>query len=67
MLHSERLKGNLGAFVRRETQEDWEYFFLATYWKDLSSIKAFAGENYHIAVTYLDDEKFQLLSDPYVF
>lgn len=33
-------KGNLGAFVRRETQGDWEHFFLATYWKDLSSIKA---------------------------
>jgi hypothetical protein len=30
-------------------------------------VKAFAGENYHVAVTYPDDEEFKLLSDPYVF
>jgi len=42
-------------------------FFLATYWKDLEAIKAFAGEQYQIAVTYPDDEQFELLSDPYVF
>ena len=56
-----------GAFVRRETQGDWEHFFLATYWEDLSAVKAFAGEDYHVAVTYPDDEQFELLSDPYVF
>jgi hypothetical protein len=48
-------------------QGDWEHFFLATYWQDLHSVKAFAGENYHVAVTYPDDEAFELLSDPYVF
>lgn len=26
VLHSESIKGNLGAFVRRETQGDWEHF-----------------------------------------
>ncbi|AUX72694.1 hypothetical protein EPYR_01960 [Erwinia pyrifoliae DSM 12163] len=40
---------------------------LATWWEDLEAIKAFAGENYPVAVTYPDDEQFQLLSDPYVF
>lgn len=30
-------------------------------------MKAFAGEDYHVAVTYPDDEQFELLSDPYVF
>lgn len=30
-------------------------------------MQAFAGENYHVAVTYPDDEEFELLSDPYVF
>jgi len=30
-------------------------------------VRAFAGENYHVAVTYPDDEQFELLSDPYVF
>ncbi len=56
-----------GAYVRRETQGKWEHFFLATYWKDLEAVKAFAGEQYQIAVTYPDEEQFQLLSDPYVF
>jgi len=65
--HSEGTPGNLGAYVRRETQGGWEHFFLATYWKNLEAVKAFAGEEYQIAVTYLDDEQFELLSDPYVF
>lgn len=53
--------------MRRETQGGWEHFFLATYWQDLQSVKTFAGESYHVAVTYPDDEEFELLSDPYVF
>ncbi|WP_243079405.1 antibiotic biosynthesis monooxygenase [Pantoea sp. MQR6] len=65
--HSKNTPGNLGAFVRRETQGDWEHFFLATYWRDIEAVKAFAGEDYHVAVTYQDDEQFALLSDPYVF
>lgn len=65
--HSQGIEGNLGAFVKRETQQDWEHFFLATYWTDIEAVKAFAGDNYHIAVTYPEDEKFCLLSDPYVF
>ncbi|WP_025130374.1 hypothetical protein [Pseudomonas sp. PH1b] len=65
--HAEGVPGNLGAFVRQERQGDWTHFFLATYWQDIDAIKAFAGEDYHVAVTYPDDEQFELLSDPYVF
>ncbi|PRD13599.1 hypothetical protein [Pantoea coffeiphila] len=65
--HSHGIKGNLGAFVKQERQGNWEHFFLATYWADLDSIKAFAGDDYHVAVTYPEDEKYFLLSDPYVF
>lgn len=65
--HSQEIKGNLGAFVERETQGNWEHFFLATYWADIDSVKAFAGENYHVAVTYPEDDQYCLLSDPYVF
>jgi len=65
--HLERTPGNLGTYVRRETQGNCEHFFLATYWKDIEAVKAFAGEQFQIAVTYPDDEQFQLLSDPYVF
>ncbi|WP_264273349.1 hypothetical protein [Duffyella gerundensis] len=65
--HFQGIEGNLGAEVKRVTQQNWEHFFLATYWTDIESIKAFAGEDYHDAVTYPEDEKFSLLSDPYVF
>ena len=65
--HSKSIEGNLGSFIKRVTQDQWEHFFLATYWLDIDSIKKFAGENYHIAVTYKDDEIYELISDPYVF
>ena len=65
--HAEGLPGCCGAQVRRETQGKYEHFFLATWWQDLEAVRAFAGERYHVAVTYPDDEQFALLSDPYVF
>jgi len=65
--HSQGIEGNKGAFVKRVTQGSWEHFFLATYWEDIEAVKAFARNDYHVAVTYLDDDKFRLLSDPYVF
>ncbi len=65
--HARRTVGNLAAKVRREKQGEYEHFFLATWWQDLTAIKAFAGEYYQMAVTYPDDEAFALISDPYVF
>lgn len=65
--HSQGIEGNRGAFVKRVTQGEWVHFFLATYWTDIAAVKAFAGEDYHVAVTYPEDDKFALLSDPYVF
>jgi len=37
------------------------------YLQGLHAVKVFAGESYHMAVTYPDDEEFELLFDPYVF
>ncbi|WJV68804.1 hypothetical protein PCO86_10685 [Pectobacteriaceae bacterium CE70] len=65
--HAEGICGNLGAFVHRMTQGEYEHFFLATYWEDINAIKAFAGEQYSVAVSYPDDEQFELISDPFVF
>ncbi|MEQ1323612.1 hypothetical protein [Acinetobacter soli] len=65
--HAKTIAGNQGAFVKQVIQNQWAHFFLATYWDDLSSIKAFAGDDYQIAVTYPDDEQYELISDPYVF
>jgi len=36
--HSEGIPENPGAFLRRETQGEWEHFFLAPYWEDLEAI-----------------------------
>ena len=33
----------------------------------MEAIKAFAGEKYQLAVHYPDDERFELVADPYVF
>ncbi|MFC0227046.1 hypothetical protein [Serratia aquatilis] len=65
--HAKATADNLGAFVRQEVQGGYAHFFLATYWGSLDAVKCFAGEEYHIAVTYPDDEVFGLISDPYVF
>ncbi|EFE94317.1 hypothetical protein [Serratia odorifera] len=65
--HAKATAGNCGAFVRQEIQGEYAHFFLATYWHSLDAIKQFAGEDYHTAVTYPDDQAFELLSDPYVF
>lgn len=65
--HARSIRGNRGAFVREQEQGIWMHFFLATYWDDIAAIKAFAGDDHQVAVTYTDDEWFELLSDPYVF
>ena len=65
--HAQSIHGNLGTFVKQEVQGNFAHFFLATYWESLAAIKQFAGKDYHTAVTYPDDEQFELLSDPYVF
>ena len=65
--HALATPGNKAAFVHQETQGEWQLFFLATYWEDLTAVKKFAGENYHVAVTWPDDKAFALVSDPYVF
>ncbi len=64
--HAQSIAGNRGAGAP-ENRGEWAHFFLATYWQDLAAVKAFAGEDYHVAVTYPDDDAFELLSDPYVF
>ena len=65
--HAKSIAGNLGVAVRRMTFGGWEHFFFATWWVSLDAIKAFAGENYELAVHYAEDERFELVADPYVF
>ena len=65
--HAKSVPGNLGVAVRRLNFRGWEHFFFATWWTSLEAVKAFAGEDYQLAVHYPDDERFELVPDPYVF
>lgn len=60
------IKGNMGSYLEVVDQGDYAHFFLCSIWKDMESVKQFAGENPKIAVTYPKDDEFQLISDPLV-
>lgn len=66
VMHARSIAGNRGAFVERMVQGELEHFFLATYWDSMEAVKAFAGEDVRLAVTYPEDEQFGLVSDPLV-
>jgi len=65
--HARGIAGNLGVAVKRMSFGAWEHFFFATWWVSLDAVKAFAGEEYALAVHYPGDERFDLVPDPYVF
>ena len=60
------LTGNMGAFVKIIEQQEYAHFFLCTIWDSTESIIAYAGEGITTAVTYPEDEKYGLISDPIV-
>ncbi|MEK5108794.1 hypothetical protein MHI57_19150 [Cytobacillus sp. FSL K6-0129] len=60
------LDGNLGAYVKIVEQDKYAHFFLCTVWSSWDVIHLFAGSEPTIAVTYPEDEKYGLISDPIV-
>lgn len=58
--------GNLGAYIHNQRQGEFEHFFMVSYWESMKAIKAFAGKEPHIAVTYPEDDQYELISDPIV-
>jgi len=60
------INGNKGAFLKIVEQGVYAHFFLCTKWDSMESIIAYAGNNPAIAVTYPEDEKYGLISDPIV-
>ncbi len=60
------VQGNCGAWLKIVEQGDWAHFFLCTKWDSMESMKAYAGEQPEIAVTYPEDEAYGLVSDPIV-
>lgn len=60
------IPGNLGAQVWRSKEGDVTHFYTVSWWKDLDSIKKFAGEDYTHAKYYDEDKNFLLEFEPLV-
>jgi len=60
------IKGNRGAYLKIIEQGKYAHFFLCTKWDTMDSVVAYAGDKPTIAVTYPEDEKYGLISDPIV-
>lgn len=60
------IKGNKGAYLKIVEQGQYAHFFLCTKWDSMESMIAYAGDNPTIAVTYPEDDKYDLISDPIV-
>lgn len=56
--------GNLGAYVLHKVVGDVAHFEMLTFWRDVDSIKAFAGEDYEVAKYYDFDDDFLIEKEP---
>jgi heme-degrading monooxygenase HmoA len=63
---SRSIPGNAAAYVHRVEQDGYLHFFLCTMWFSWEAVRAFAGEPPEVAVTYPEDAKYELISDPIV-
>lgn len=59
-----KIPGNLAAYVLHRIEGGVAHFQMLTFWEDLDAIKAFAGEDYHIAKYYDFDPEFLLELEP---
>lgn len=60
------VEGNISVHVLERTEGDITHFITLTFWKDLESIRAFAGENVEAAKYYPEDKDFLLEFEPTV-
>lgn len=60
------VEGNISVHVLERTQGDITHFITLTFWKDLDSISAFAGEDLEAAKYYPEDKDFLLEFEPRV-
>jgi heme-degrading monooxygenase HmoA len=59
-------KGYKGSQILTRDLENSVEIILISYWDNLESIKAFAGEDIEIAKLYPEDEKYELEPDNFV-
>jgi heme-degrading monooxygenase HmoA len=58
--------GNLAVHILERSEGAITHFITLTFWKDMDSIKAFAGEDVSIAKYYPEDQDFLLEFEPNV-
>jgi heme-degrading monooxygenase HmoA len=59
-------QGSQGVWLMRQIREGRAEFIVISMWDSLTSIKAFAGDDYEKAVYYPEDRKFLLNLSPHV-
>ena len=60
------VEGNLSVHVLERQEGDVTHFITLTFWKDLESIRSFAGEDVETAKYYPEDQDFLLEFEPKV-
>ena len=59
-------EGSLSVHILERKEGDITHFITLTFWKDMDSIKAFAGEGVEAAKYYPEDQDFLLEFEPKV-
>lgn len=60
------VEGNLSVHILERAEGDITHFITLTFWKDLESIKAFAGDEVETAKYYPEDQDYLLEFEPTV-
>jgi heme-degrading monooxygenase HmoA len=58
--------GNLSVHILERAEDDITHFITLTFWRDLDSIKAFAGDDVEKAKYYPEDDEYLLEFEPTV-
>lgn len=62
----EKIEGNKGVFLLKRNEEGITHFYTFSLWKNIGSIKKFAGEEYNNARYYPEDKDYLLEFEPLV-
>jgi heme-degrading monooxygenase HmoA len=60
------VEGNLSVHILERREGDITHFITLTFWKDIESIKAFAGDEVETAKYYPEDQEYLLEFEPTV-
>lgn len=60
------VEGNLSVHILERTEGEITHFITLTFWKDMESIKGFAGDDVEVAKYYPEDRDFLLEFEPKV-